>query len=258
MTYKEFIDNILCTRGRFNCESEYHERHHIIPRCVGGSNDKDNLIDLYAREHFEAHRLLALESPHNEGLQYAWWCMSTMENDDSMERYKCTAKEYEEIKIIYSKLRSESMMGEKHPRYGVPWNEEVKRKISENHPNCRGENNPFYGKTHSEETRRKLSLNKMGANNPMYGKSPSEETRRKISESHKKKYPKRDNDVSRDKSSLKTNGNRKIVICIETQEKFSSEKEAQYKTGIDNSSIAKCCKGKRKTAGGYHWQYINS
>ena len=62
MTYEEFINNILETRGRFACGDEYHERHHIVPKCMDGSNDEENLIDLFAREHFEAHRLLALEN----------------------------------------------------------------------------------------------------------------------------------------------------------------------------------------------------
>ena len=63
MMYREFIDNILQTRGRFNCGDEYHERHHITPKCMSGANDENNLIDLFAREHFEAHRLLALDNP---------------------------------------------------------------------------------------------------------------------------------------------------------------------------------------------------
>lgn len=98
MAYKEFIDNILQTRGRFNCGEEYHERHHIIPKCLGGTNDEDNLIDLFAREHFEAHRLLALENPHNNSLTYAWWGMSTLENEHQ-ERYRISAEEYEEARI---------------------------------------------------------------------------------------------------------------------------------------------------------------
>lgn len=35
-------------------------------------------------------------------------------------------------------------------------------------------------------------------------------------------------------------------------------KEASRKTGIDKSSIVKCCKGKVKSAGGYMWKYIES
>lgn len=36
----------------------YSERHHIIPRSLGGSDAADNLVTLSAREHFLAHWLL--------------------------------------------------------------------------------------------------------------------------------------------------------------------------------------------------------
>ena len=36
---------------------------------------------------------------------------------------------------------------------------------------------------------------------------------------------------------------------------FKSIREAGRMTGIDSSGIAKCCKGKRKIAGGYCWRY---
>ena len=49
MTYKEYIQNIIDTRGRFNCEKDsYKERHHILPRALRGDNSTENLIDLYA------------------------------------------------------------------------------------------------------------------------------------------------------------------------------------------------------------------
>ena len=41
MTYNEFIQNILNTRGRFGIpEGEYKERHHIIPECNGGQTEE--------------------------------------------------------------------------------------------------------------------------------------------------------------------------------------------------------------------------
>lgn len=86
MTYEEFINNILETRGRNECGDEYYETHHIIPKCMGGSNDKENLIDLFAREHFEAHRLLALENPENEKIIYAWWAMCTLPGSSKKKR----------------------------------------------------------------------------------------------------------------------------------------------------------------------------
>lgn len=62
ITYDEFIQNILDNRGRFNCGDEYCERYHMLPKCMGGTDDKNNLIDLFVKEHFEAHRLLAMEN----------------------------------------------------------------------------------------------------------------------------------------------------------------------------------------------------
>lgn len=36
----------------------YYEKHHILPRCLNGSNDKENLVLLTAREHYICHKLL--------------------------------------------------------------------------------------------------------------------------------------------------------------------------------------------------------
>lgn len=43
------------------------------------------------------------------------------------------------------------------------------------------------------------------------------------------------------------------VQCIETRNIYESFKEAMQITGIDSSSISRCCRGKQQTAGGYHW-----
>ena len=57
--YNDFIKNIIDSRGRFGVPSGvYKERHHIIPKCMGGSDDEDNLIDFNAREHYNAHKIL--------------------------------------------------------------------------------------------------------------------------------------------------------------------------------------------------------
>lgn len=45
------------------------------------------------------------------------------------------------------------------------------------------------------------------------------------------------------------------VICIETNELFESASTAEEKLGINRISISNCCRGKQKTAGGYHWKF---
>lgn len=47
----------------------------------------------------------------------------------------------------------------------------------------------------------------------------------------------------------------KPVYCVELDMVFKSQTEAAKELGLDQSSIAKCCKGKYKTTGGYHWKY---
>lgn len=86
----------------------------------------------------------------------------------------------------------------------------------------------------SDESKKKISNAFSGENHPMYGKHHSDETKEKIRNS-KKHTP---------------------VICIETNIIYRGQKEASRKTGVDQSSIWKCCNGKAKTAGGYHWEYV--
>lgn len=45
------------------------------------------------------------------------------------------------------------------------------------------------------------------------------------------------------------------VCCVELDKVFYGAREAARQTGVDQSSIIKCCKGKAKTAGGFHWRY---
>jgi hypothetical protein len=167
-TYEEFIQNILDTRGRFNCGDEYHERHHILPKCMGGHNEKENLIDLYAREHFEAHRLLALQNPENESLVYAWHMMSTKKDNDQ-KQYNITADEYEEAKIAFSKINS----GENHPNFGKHHTEEEKYNLSKR---MSGKNNPMYG------------VHRYGTDSPMYGKFHTKEAKQKMSDAQKERF----------------------------------------------------------------------
>ena len=53
------------------------ERHHIIPRCMGGSDNIDNLVELTPEEHFVAHQLLVKIYPKNRKLILALSGMCT-------------------------------------------------------------------------------------------------------------------------------------------------------------------------------------
>ena len=48
----------------------------------------------------------------------------------------------------------------------------------------------------------------------------------------------------------------KAVLCVELNKIYGSAHEAGRELGINNSNISQCCRGKRKSSGGYTWKYI--
>lgn len=48
----------------------------------------------------------------------------------------------------------------------------------------------------------------------------------------------------------------KKTICVETGIVYESAREVERKLGLAHSSISRCCKGKYKTSGGFHWMYL--
>jgi len=98
--YKQFILNIIINRGRFAVpDGEYKERHHIIPKCMGGSDDEENLVDLLLREHIVAHKLLADIYQSCDDVQYAFWMMCNCREYDDV----ITPVEYEAARKSFSK-----------------------------------------------------------------------------------------------------------------------------------------------------------
>jgi len=71
MNYSRIYEALI-VRARARVRPEgYVERHHIVPRCMGGGDESANIIALTAREHFVAHLLLAKIYPEISGLHLA-------------------------------------------------------------------------------------------------------------------------------------------------------------------------------------------
>lgn len=69
--YKKLID-----RAKERQTFEYTEKHHIIPKCIGGADDIENIAVLTEREHFIAHQLLVKIYPDQKQLAYAAYMMT--------------------------------------------------------------------------------------------------------------------------------------------------------------------------------------
>jgi hypothetical protein len=50
--------------------------------------------------------------------------------------------------------------------------------------------------------------------------------------------------------------NRRPVCCVETGETYESTSAASKATGVNRGNISNCVCGRYKTAGGYHWKYL--
>jgi hypothetical protein len=89
--------NLLINRAKVRTTIGYKEAHHIIPRCLGGTDDPANLVDLTAREHYIAHILLA--KIHGGTLWHAVNLMGRLK--------KYSNRHYEKARIEHSKLLSD-------------------------------------------------------------------------------------------------------------------------------------------------------
>jgi hypothetical protein len=114
MDYKKHYD-LLIERAKSRQLSGYAEKHHIVPRCIGGNNSKSNLVKLTPEEHYVAHQLLVMMYPENDKLVYAARKMTM--NTKSTNRNN---KEYGWLKRKHLAIRKK-LTGSKNPSYGKYW-----------------------------------------------------------------------------------------------------------------------------------------
>ena len=106
----------------------------------------------------------------------------------------------------------------------------------------------------SIETRKKISESKVGKPSPNKGTKMTEEQIRINSESHKGQIPWNKGRPWTAEEKAKCGG--KQVRCVETGKVYRTIHEANKDTGANIGRICACCKGKAKTTGGYHWEYL--
>lgn len=285
MDYKNIYEKIIEKARSENRVKEfdiYYENHHILPRCMNGSNDCENLVLLTAKEHFICHKILPEIYPNEVGLKIAAFFISykTLEQRD----YRVSASEYERLRIEYINSRDFSHT------------EEVKIKISNTLKllYANKENHPQYGTHRSEETKQKLREASLGNN-------PSEETRLKISKKvneawknedlrkkqseHMKELwssgvikgntgkpsPKKGKPFAGDKEKLSESlkeyyrtheHHNKIhhkVVQLDTFDNiikvWDSEHDAAKEINGSSMYILKVCRGKNKTHNGFKWKF---
>jgi predicted outer membrane protein len=160
MNYQQIYQNLIEYRKQ-NIPSGYTEKHHIIPKCLGGTNEKENIVKLTTREHFVVHQILA-KIYKTKGLIYAAYSMSNSKTYGS--------KKYAWLKEL---------------RSNIPTSKETRKKISEsimNHKvSLETRNKMSKSKQNmTKETKKKMSESKTGDKNYFYNKHHSDESKIKM------------------------------------------------------------------------------
>ena len=167
--YKKTYNNLIEKCKQMDSDGEltgiYTETHHILPKCMGGTDESTNLVKLPARYHIVAHLLLIKIYPGQSKLAYAAHMMLTCASSRLKDREDAQKR---------ISTRTYAMVREEVASYrkGVPRDPETIRKMS---IGISGEKHPFYGKHRSEETCRKVSEARFGMKYPPeFGKNISE------------------------------------------------------------------------------------
>jgi len=77
MNYQNIYNNLVKKAQNRELDG-YVEKHHIVPKCIGGDNTESNIVCLSAKEHFIAHKLLVRIHPNTKGVWYALIAMGRL------------------------------------------------------------------------------------------------------------------------------------------------------------------------------------
>ena len=185
MNYKKIHDQIIERAQLANRQKGtqiYYELHHIIPKCMGGTENVENLVLLTGREHFIIHKLLCEIHPDNLKLKHAIWAMCNQKTGPINRTYSVSNRDYETAKrnLKHSDETKQKMrdakLGKKRKPFStqhrqniglasknrVPWNSGVTGYELHTLESKEKIRNANLGKVISNETKQKMRDAKLG------------------------------------------------------------------------------------------------
>ena len=241
MNYSQIYNSLIlrAVAESRNKSTGYFEKHHILPKSLGGTNASKNLVLLTAKEHYIAHILLVEMYPKGtfEWQKMVYAASMFLAKSKYHSRTQTSSRFYEQIKKALSELKTgiprtkETIDKIKATKAANPRKlTELEKRVASDR--MKGANNPMYGKTHTPEVKKYLSTLKKDLKAPQVSISNKNRLGKQLS------YTKQINQFTTDGQYVAT---------------YISIAEAKRCTGIN--SIAGSLRGRWATAGGYIWKY---
>lgn len=174
MNYERIYSEFIADRRTLESAlTGYTERHHILPRSLGGTDCADNLIRLTAEDHIFAHLLLA--KVHG-GKQ--WAPLIVMLQPARRVGIKCKGRRARRIAALARRKNGEAQTGKSRPDVsaklkGRIFSPEHRARLSASRTgwkDCEAtrlkKSAASTGRRWSDQSRAKLSAKRMGAANP--------------------------------------------------------------------------------------------
>lgn len=200
MNYKAHYDHLIeRALSRTVDDSIYVERHHIVPTCLGGTDDADNIVPLFADEHLIAHLLLVKIYDSNRKLLYAARHLTNIRDKKRGSKNKtyrylkeklAEVGHSEETKAkISAKMKGRIMTEEHKKKIGAAHKGKPKTEASKEKMSRAATERGFFAKTNSQMKRGIIlsQEHKEKISNGLKGKTHSEKTKKLMSLSQKGK-----------------------------------------------------------------------
>ena len=165
MNYQKHYNNLI-ERARYRLIEGYVEKHHVIPRCMGGIDGE--VVALTPEEHYGAHQLLVKIYSNEQKLIYAAKMMTVKAPDHKRRNNKLYgwlkrkwSKEFSHTDDF--KKRASDRMKEDNPNYKLS-EEQIKKKVEKQRQTMQkiGYSKPWLGTKQTKDQKQKQSERQKG------------------------------------------------------------------------------------------------
>ena len=260
MDYKKCYYNLISSRqllDRVKGGGIYYESHHILPKSLGGDNNKENLVLLTFKEHFIAHLLLSkmYDGEIKRKMCYALWRMS---KGSSKHERIVSASQYKICREAEREAKKNHVVSEQ-TRLKISLGNKGKKRTPEM---IEAHRNRIIGTTHttSEETKEKIRNSNLGQKRSPECVENNRKARlgKRQSEESKQKRSKKLINIPRPQEvidKIRMNNPLKREVICSNGEIYESINDAAIKLNLNRSNISAVCNGRREKTNGLIFKF---